>query len=167
MVRMNRTVLAAILGGLVGGVAAADLVLHLSHHTVLVPTAAAEVVHPRDVLAASRIELRDADGRVRAELALSADGGPGLFFFDSEGKNRLVLGLYSKAENEAPLVVLNDPQERAAGIFRLFGPRDTPVLVLKHQGRDRSIYGLNPQSADPFLASYATDGTQHDVFGRY
>jgi hypothetical protein len=162
---MNRTVWAAILGGIVGGVAGANLVLHTVHTPVLAPAIAAE--RPHDVLTSNRIELRDANGRLRAELALSPDGGPGLFFFDSEGRNRLVLGLYSKGEREAPLVVLNDPQERAAGILRLFGPQDTPVLVLKHEGRDRSIFGLNPQSTDPFLTSYGTDGTQHDVFGRY
>lgn len=164
---MNRTILAAILGGIVGGGAGADLTLHAFHSAVLAPAVAAEAMRPRDVLVSNRIELRDASGRLRAELALSADGGPGLFFFDSEGRNRLVLGLYSKAENEAPSVVLNDPHERAAGIFRLFGPQDTPVVVLKHEGRDRSIYGLNPQSTDPFLTSYAADGTQHDVFGRF
>lgn len=164
---MSRTLVAAILGGLVGGLAGADLMLHESHHTVVSPAVAAEGMHPQNVVAASRIELRDANGKLRAELAMSADGGPALFFFDSRGRNRLVLGLYSKGENEAPSVVLNDPQQQAAGIFRLFGPRDTPVLVLKNQGRDRSIYGLNPESADPFLTSYATDGTQRDVFGRY
>ncbi len=164
---MNRTVWAAILGGIVGGVAGANLVLHTFHPPIVAAAAAADVTGSRDVLASNRIELRDASGRVRAELAMSPDGGPSLFFFDSEGRNRLVLGLYSKAENEAPLVVLNDPQQNAAGIFRLFGPKDTPVLVLKHAGRDRSILGLNPQSTDPFLTTYAGDGTQRDVFGRY
>ena len=66
-----------------------------------------------------------------------------------------------------PSVVLNDPQQHAAGIFRLFGSRDTPVLVLKSQGRDRSVYGLNAGSTDPFLANYAADGTKSDVFGHY
>jgi hypothetical protein len=156
-----------MVGGLIGGIAGAGLVAHSAHSGALVQSAPADAVRLPEVLSARRIELRDERGKVRAELALSADGGPGLFFFDSAGRNRLVLGLYSKAENEAPLVVLNDPQERAAGIFRLFGPSDAPVLVLKHQGRDRSIYGLNPQSTDPFLTSYAADGMQHDVFGHY
>jgi hypothetical protein len=79
----------------------------------------------------------------------------------------MVLGLYSRAEGEAPSVVLNDPQQRAAGIFRLFGSRDTPVVVLKNQGRERSIYGLDPTSTDPFLANYSGDGAKNDVFGHY
>ena len=105
--------------------------------------------------------------KLRAELAMSPDGGPALFFFDTAGRNRLVLGLYSPAEGEAPSVVLNDAQQRAAGIFRLFGSRDTPVVVLKSQGRDRSVYGLNPGSTEPFLANYSGDGTKSDVFGHY
>jgi len=163
---MNRTLLGGIVGGLVGGLAGAELAVHAPQNGV-VPTAIAAPAGPREVLAASRIELRDASGKLRAELAMSADGGPGLFFFDSAGRNRLVVGLYSPAENEAPSLVLNDPQQRAAGIFRLFGPRDAPVLVLKNQGRDRSVYGLEPNSTDPFLANYASDGSKSDVFGRY
>ena len=162
---MNRTLLAAIAGGLIGGLA--STALHMSQDGIVVQGAAAAPAGAQDVLVASRIQLRDASGKLRAELAMSADGGPALFFFDSVGRNRRVVGLYSPAENEAPSLVLNDPQQRAAGIFRLFGTRDTPVLVLKSQGRDRSVYGLNPSSTDPFLANYASDGTKGDVFGRY
>lgn len=164
---MNRTLLAAISGGLIGGLLSAGLVVHIHKQGLLVQTAAIAQAHPQEVLAAGRIELRDANGKLRAELAMSADGGPALFFFDSQGRNRLVMGLYSPAEYEAPSLVLNDPQQRAAGILRLFGPRDTPVFVLKSQGRDRSVYGLNANSSDPFLANYASDGAKSDVFGHY
>jgi hypothetical protein len=162
---MNRTLLAGIVGGLIGGLVVAELQAPLNG--VVAQAATAAPARPQDVLAAGRIELHDASGKLRAELAMSPDGGPGLFFFDSAGRNRLVVGLYSAAENEAPSVVLNDPQQRAAGIFRLFGPHDTPVVVLKSQGRDRSVYGLEPSSTDPFLANYARDGAQSDVFGHY
>jgi len=172
---MNRTLLAGIVGGLIGGLigaligalVGADLAVHAPDHSLVVQTAPAAPAHFEDVLVAGRIELRDASGKLRAALATSGDGGPGLFFFDSAGRNRMVMGLYSPAENEAPSLVLNDPQQHAAGIFRLFGPHDTPVLVLKNQGRDRSVYGLDPSSIDPFLANYAGDGAKSDVFGRY
>jgi hypothetical protein len=164
---MNRTVLAAIAGGLIGGLTNAVLMVHAPRQGLLAQTATAAPTPPGDVLVASRIELRDASGKLRAELAMSADGGPALFFFDRQGRNRLVMGLYSPGEYEAPSLVLNDPQQRAAGIFRLFGPRDTPVFVLKSQGRDRSVYGLNGDSSDPFLANYASDGAKSDVFGHY
>ena len=154
---MRRTILAGAIGGLLGVLVGAYLVLQ----------AHAADTRFQSVVSAGRVELVDPGGKVRAELAMSGDGGPALFFFDSKGRNRLVVGLYSSAEGEAPSVVLNDPQQRAAGIFRLFGSRDTPVVVLKSEGRDRSIYGLNPSSQDPFLVNYDGRGTKSDVFGTY
>ena len=131
----------------------------------LLPQAAA--ASAQDVISASRIRLVDPTGRARAELATSPDGGAGLFFYDSHGRNRLVLGLYSAAEAEYPFVVLNDTQQAAAGIFRLFGAHETPVLVLKNKGADRSIFGLNPGSTEPFLVNYSVDRKKMEVFGSF
>ncbi|HWX78523.1 MAG TPA: hypothetical protein VNZ02_00410 [Steroidobacteraceae bacterium] len=161
---MTKTFFAGILAGLIGGIAGAFLLLHQIQVPALASPAIA-AARSADVITASRIQLVDAGGKVRAELAMSLDGGPALFFYDSAGRNRMVLGLYSPAEGEAPSVVLNDPAQHAAGIFRLFGPRDTPVVVLKAQGRDRSIYGLNASSTEPFLTNYSGDGKKTDVFG--
>jgi hypothetical protein len=157
---MKSTFFAGVLAGAIGGTIGAYALNHLS-------TAAAIAAQPADVIAASRIRLVDAGGKTRAEMAISADGGPALFFYDSAGRNRMVLGLYSTAEREAPSVVLNDPEQHAAGIFRLFGAHDTPVVVLKNQGRDRSIYGLNAATMEPFLTNYAGSGTRSDVFGSF
>ena len=162
---MTKTFLAGILAGLIGGIAGSFLLVHLTQGPALVSPASAAAARSREVVAANRIQLVDASGKVRAELAMSLDGGPALFFYDSAGRNRMVMGLYSPAEGEAPSVVLNDPSQRAAGIFRLYGPHDTPVVVLKSQGRDRSIYGLNASSTEPFLSNYSGDGKQTDVFG--
>ena len=162
---MTKTFFAGVVAGLLGGIVGAFLVIHLDGSRTT--SAFAATAHPQNVLSASRIQLTDAGGKVRAELATSGDGGPALFFYDSAGRNRLVLGLYSPAEGEAPSVVLNDAEQHAAGIFRLYGARDTPVVVLKSKGRDRSVYGLNPTSTDPFLANYAGDGKKSDVFGNY
>lgn len=163
---MTKTFLAGLVAGLIGGIVGAYFLIHIDSRSMFSP-AYASTSRPQDVISANRIQLLDAGGKVRAELAMSVDGGPSLFFFDTAGRNRLVLGLYSPAEGEAPTIVLNDSQQRAAGIFRLFGARDTPVVVLKSQGRDRSIYGLNPTSMDPFLANYAGDGKKADLFGSY
>jgi hypothetical protein len=154
---MAKVFVSGLLAGLVGGIVGAYVLVHLD----------GRASPSRTTVSARRIQLVDAGGKVRAELAMALDGGPSLFFFDTAGRNRLVLGLYSPAEGEAPTVVLNDSQQHAAGIFRLFGARDTPVVVLKSQGRDRSVYGLNPNSTDPFLANYAADGTKIDLFGDY
>jgi hypothetical protein len=164
---MIKTVFAGVVAGLIGGIVGAYLLIHLDRSSTVPSPAFAATTHPQNVVSASRIRLIDADGKVRAELATSGDGGPALFFYDRAGRNRMVLGLYSPAEGEAPSLVLNDAEQRAAGIFRLFGARDTPVVVLKNQGRDRSVYGLNPDSTDPFLANYTGDGKKSDVFGNY
>ena len=157
---MTKDFFAGVAAGLIGGILGAYLMIHLDRGRSLSVAAAAP-----QVVSAKRIRLIDASGKLRAELAMSADGGPALFFFDTAGRNRLVLGLYSPAEGEAPSVVLNDARQRAAGIFRLFGAHDTPVVVLKSEGRDRSIYGLNSNSMDPFLVNYTGDGKKSDVFG--
>jgi|SRR5476649_248778 hypothetical protein len=162
---MSKTFFAGVVAGLIGGIIGASVLIHFESRTMLSPAFAS--TRPQNVISASRIQLVDPGGKVRAELAMAVDGGPSLFFFDTAGRNRLVLGLYSPAEGEAPTVVLNDSQQHAAGIFRLFGARDTPVVVLKSQGRDRSVYGLNPSSMDPFLANYAVDGKKTDLFGSY
>ena len=98
---------------------------------------------------------------------MSPDGGPGLFFYDSQTRNRLVLGLYSPAESEYPFVVLNDTHQAAAGIFRLFGPKEKPVVVLKNKGADSSIFGLNPGSTEPFLVNYSAERKKTAVFGSF
>jgi hypothetical protein len=160
---MRRFYLTSLLSGFVAGPLGAHL---LAHHdrTGAPPLATAA---QQEVVSARRILLVDTAGRVRAELTMSADGGPGIFFYDTKGRNRLELGLYAPTENEYPFVVLNDTLHRAAGIFRLYGGRETPVVVLKNQGRDRSVYGLNPNSTEPFLVNYSNDGKKTSVFGEF
>jgi hypothetical protein len=163
---MSNTYLAGALSGFVGGMLGAYVVGHFAHvGPGPRPAQTAAPVTQADV-AAGRIRLVDETGRTRAELAMSPDGGPGLFFYDTGGRNRLVLGLYAPAEREDPFVVLNDTRQRAAGIFRLVGTQ-WPVLVLKSNGADRSILGLNPGSSEPFLVNYAADGKKTAVFGAF
>jgi hypothetical protein len=160
---MNKAYVAGALSGFLGGIIGAYALGALGLRSVLPQAAPAT----QDLVSASRIRLLDATGRARAELAMSPDGGPGLFFYDSHGRNRLVLGLYSPAESEYPFVVLNDTHQAAAGIFRLYGTQETPVVVLKNKGADRSIFGLNPVSTDPFLVNYSADRKKTDIFGNY
>ena len=158
-----------MLSGFLGGLLGAYLLGHAQRGDsaavrVASPPSAAQL---QDTLSVRRLRLVDETGRARAELAFSQDGGPGLFFYDTEGRNRLVLGLYAPAEREYPFVVLNDTKQHAAGIFRLFGNDETPVVVLKNKGQDRSILGLNPNSTEPFLTIFGNDGKKTDVFGAY
>ena len=160
---MNKTYVAGLMSGFLGGMMGAFVLAHLGF-PLISPAAAAPA---QEMISASRIRMVDATGRTRAELAMSPDGGPGLFFYDSKGRNRLVLGLYSPAESEYPFVVLNDTHNEAAGIFRLFGGQETPVVVLKNKGADRSILGLNPASTEPFLVNYSSDRKKTAVFGSF
>jgi hypothetical protein len=164
---MSKASVKAVVCGFAGGLMGAWFLGHLAGLRIpQLPTVAAATTQ-QDVIVARRIQLIDGAGRSRAEIAMSPDGGPGIFFYDSSGRNRLVLGLYSPAEQEYPFVVLNDTHQQAAGIFRLFGGQETPVVVLKHGGHDRSIYGLNPQSTDPFLVNYSGNGRKNSVFGDF
>ncbi len=164
---MRKFYLAGLFSGFIGGLLGAYVLAHLERVGTGVHLPAAPTATQQEVVSARRIRLIDATGRARAELAMSPDGGPGIFFYDTKGRNRLALGLYSPAEGEYPSVVLNDTQQRAAGIFRLYGGRETPVVVLKNQGRDRSIYGLNPNSTEPFLVNYSSDGKKTSAFGDF
>jgi hypothetical protein len=164
---MHKLYLASLLSGFIGGPLGAYVLAHSERVGSGVHLAARPPAGEQAVVSARRIVLTDATGRVRAEIAMSPNGGPGIFFYDGKGRNRLELGLYSPAESEYPFVVLNDTVQRAAGIFRLYGGRETPVVVLKNQGRDRSIYGLNAGSTEPFLVTYSNDGKKASVFGDF
>lgn len=164
---MRKFYLAGLFSGFIGGLLGAYVLAHLERVGTGVHLPAAPTATQQEVVSARRIRLIDDTGRARAELAMSPNGGPGIFFYDTKGRNRLELGLYSPAESEYPFVVLNDTQQRAAGIFRLYGGRETPVVVLKNQGRDRSIYGLNPNSTEPFLVNYSSDGKKTSAFGNF
>ena len=157
----------SVLWGFLGGILGAYGLSQLGVRGALLPPSVAAATPTPNTLGAQAIRLVDANGKTRAMLGLAGDGDPALFFFDRQGRNRLVLGLYSPSEGELPFVVLNDTRQRAAGIFRLFGAQESPVVVLKNSGQDRSIYGLNPASLEPFLVNIAPNGSKSNVFGAW
>jgi hypothetical protein len=114
------------------------------------------------VLSTRMLEVVGADGRRQIVMGTSGEGSPGIWIFDRNGKARLSIGLYG--DNNAS-VVLNDEREQAVQIFRTVGERSAPVLVMKSQGRDRIVMGLNGTSQDPFLVLYGADGAKQSVFG--
>ena len=162
---MRNFILAGLLSGFLGGLFGAYILAHLERVGPKAHPAEIRVSQPEVI--STRIVLVDNVGKVRAQLAMSPGGGPGIFFYDSQGRSRLELGLYSPAEREYPFLVLNDTQQQAAGIFRLFGGLETPVLVLKNHGRDRSVYGLNPNSTEPFLVNYSNESGKASAFGDF
>ena len=118
-----------------------------------------------NALSVSEIRLVDPQGRVRAQLGFSQEGPPGLFLLDEQGRARLVMGLYPDGQ---PHVVLNDAKLQAAAILRLAGA-DSPVLVMKAEGKDRMIMGLglSDPAKEPFLVNFDHRGTKKEVVGKY
>lgn len=114
------------------------------------------------VLSTHTLEVVGADGRRQIVMGTSGEGSPGIWIFDRNGKVRLSIGLYGDNNSS---IVLNDEREQAVQIFRTVGARSAPVLVMKSQGRDRIVMGLNGASQDPFLVLYGADGGKQSVFG--
>jgi hypothetical protein len=111
---MNKSYLVGALSGFIGGILGAYVLAHIERDA-RAPRTAAAAREAQEVVSASEIRLLDAKGMTRAELAMSPDGGPGLFFFDTQGRNRLVLGLYSPTESEYPFIWRFGGAEAAVG----------------------------------------------------
>jgi hypothetical protein len=116
------------------------------------------------VLSTHTLEVVGADGRRQIVMGTSSEGSPGIWIFDRNGKARLSIGLYGDNNSS---IVLNDQNEQAVQIFRTVGAQAAPVLVMKSQGRDRIVMGLDGASQDPFLVLYGADGAKQSVFGHY
>lgn len=130
-----------------------------------IPDVWAQNVATFDVLSTRQFELMDTGGRRRGLISTGDRGAPGVWFFDQNGKARLNLGLYDDGN---AYVVLNDENEQAVELFRTVGDKQSPVLVLKSQGKDRIVMGLNFNGEqDPFLVHYDAQGKKTPVFGNY
>jgi hypothetical protein len=115
-------------------------------------------------LSVRQLNLVDDAGRVRAQLAFAKEGAPGLWLMDEKGVARANLGLYGDGTG---YFGLQDAQGRMIELLRSFGPREAPLLIFKHAGRDMMITGLNPGAAPtPFLMSYEA-GKKKVHFGTY
>ena len=127
-------------------------------------SAVAQTTSAVSVVSTRTLEVVGADGRRQLVMGTGTEGSPGIWIYDRSGKVRLSLGLYG--DNNAS-IVLNDESEQAVEIFRTVGPHSVPVLVMKAQGRDRIVMGLDGPGQDPFLVLYGTDGAKQRVFGNY
>ncbi len=116
-------------------------------------------------LTVSSINLVDAAGKLRAQLALSAEKTPGLWFYDEKGTVRESMGLYADGTSYFGLA---DAQGAMIQLMRSFGPNEAPLLIFKNRGQDMMITGLNPGSETvPFLMSYDSGRTKNVHFGKY
>ena len=97
-------------------------------------------------------------------------GSPGQNFYAADGKIRLQLGTYTApGERGLPLITMNDNKGDIRMLFRLAGPNEAPVLIMKDKNHnDRLIMGLSLSGTEePFLATYDSSGTKTNVFGSY
>ena len=116
------------------------------------------------ILTASAFNLVDDQGRLRAQLAFSKEGPPGLWLMDDKGTARAIVGLYA---DQTAHIGLQDERGQMIQLMRSYGPKNSPLHIFKYRGEDKMITGLNP-GADPvpFLMSY--DGPTKKIhFGRY
>lgn len=107
---------------------------------------------PRTV-EAERFILRDAAGRVRAELVVDGEQSVALRFKDADSMPRLSLG----TENGAAVLVLNEQGGRVrAGLVTL--PHGAPALTFyDNNGRNRAELALTREGA-PALTITDRDG---------
>ena len=108
---------------------------------------------PARAVEAERFILRDAAGRVRAELLVDGDQSVALRFKDADGMPRLTVG----TENGAALIVLNEQGGKLrAGLVSL--PHGAPGLNLYDAaGKPRAELSLNRDGA-PALTFNDRDG---------
>ena len=125
---------------------------------------AAEAQKTDAAVRTGQLEVVDRNGRRGIVMGTSAEGTPGMWFFDGKGRARLSIGLY---EDGNASIVLNDEREQAVQIFRTVGPASDPVLVMKAEGRDRIVVGLHGASHDPFFVVYDETGKKESLFGSY
>lgn len=127
------------------------------------PLAKASASYP--ILQASRIDLLDANGKVRAQIGFSGEKSPALWFFDTNGKARMNLGVYGDG---SAFLSLQDKSELSIQLLRSFGSPEMPLHIYKSSGSDQMIQGLNPGAGnEPFLMFYDKNRKRQLSFGKY
>jgi len=120
-----------------------------------------------EAVSGTEFDLIGPDGKLAAQLGMAKEGAPCLWLMDNQGRARLNLCLYPE-NGFAPGVVLMDEKGEAAGLFRLAGIHQSPVLVFKSNGGDRMMMGLdiNEPAQDPFLTIVGQAGNKLTSLGQ-
>lgn len=94
--------------------------------------------------------------------------------YGEDGKLRLQFGTYTGEvrENEKglPVVTLYDNNGLLRLLFRLDGPTQGPLIIMKDkQQKNRVIMGLDiwDENEEPFLAIWNKDGKQQNIYGDF
>lgn len=107
---------------------------------------------------------------VTGSYAQGVSGAP-IFIYGDDGQVRIQMGTYSAAgERGLPLVGLGDNHGHIRMLFRLAGPNESPVIIMKDtKGVDKLVMGLDlsdPAQA-PFLSVIDANGQKQNLFGKY
>lgn len=112
----------------------------------------------------------DAQARKRMELGISNDQ-PVQNFYGDDGQVRLRIGTYpGSTERGQPMTAFWDTNGNLKMLFRVAGPNQSPVIVMKdNQHHDRIVMGLalSDGKQEPFLATFDSEGNKKMVFGDY
>jgi hypothetical protein len=147
-------VVAAVMGGLVGGAVAS----RLAPGTVV---CAQPPSAPEKVIRAEQFEVLDKDGKVRATLTAQDDKGPTLRLFDTDGEDRVVLSLNPTAE---ALLAFRDKGQKARLSLTLLkeGPR---VDLWDPDGKNIRTALRTAADGAPLLELYDPHMRRRAVFG--
>lgn len=94
------------------------------------------------------------------------DNGQGTYFlFDKNGGLSVQMGSYgSGSESGQSLLGLHDKNEHLRLLFRMYGPSDSPTLIMKDEsGRDRIVMGLDGSTQEPYLNVTDSSGQTRDI----
>lgn len=102
----------------------------------------------------------------RVAIMGPAQQGQGtVFLFNEKGKVTHQMSTYGGgAEKDQSLIGLHDKNEKLRYLFRLHGPNDSPVLVMKDKsGYDKIIIGLEGQNEQPYFKYLDAQGRMHNL----
>lgn len=134
-----------------------------------------QLLRPAFADIAERGFARFFDGQSRNRMDLGVHNGqPMQNLYGEDGKLRLQFGTYSGEvranEKGLPTVTLYDNEGLLRLLFRLDGPNQGPLIIMKDKKqKNRVIMGLDIWDGDeePFLAIWDKDGKQQNIYGDF
>ena len=116
-------------------------------------------------LGSALLRLPTAQAQERRHPILRAEQ---LWVFSADGKHKIQLATYPRGgEAGQPLLGFTDDQGKLKLLFRLHGPKHSPVIVLKDDaGRDRMVIGLQGGGDQaPFVQCLDANGKPTNLHG--
>lgn len=139
--------------------AAGSLLVALALPTLAFLPQSAQSTPRNDVIQAHGYEVVNADGKVRARLALDASGSPELRMFDSRDRARIRVGIHKDSE---PLITLIDEQDKNRLSMVYSGD---PHFVLSQPGGKPTVHMTTASTGAASLLFTHVDGHHNAGIG--